>query len=256
MANTNLWRFRDDALALVDVARFEVRARDGSIGTVTQTIRREGTSYLVVDSGAAMPLGRSLLVPAGLIETIDVEGGRVEVGADRDQIRNAPEHDTTRDLDERMRGTLERHYGGSRAGSNAGKGRSSSGRRSTSASSRRATRSSRSRDDGPTKAELYEEAKQLGIEGRSKLGKAELARAVARRRGRESSGSRSDAAKANPVEVQNFLEGVGYPTRKHQLVREAERHGATSEVRATLRRLPDKQFASPTEVSEAIGNLG
>lgn len=240
MEATKLWRFRDDALALVDVASFEVRARDGSIGTVTQTIRQQGTSYLVVDPGAAMPLGRSVLVPAGLIEKIDVDGGRVDVGADREQIRNAPEHDTGRDLDKRTRGTLERHYGGSRRGSS-----------SRSRSSRSATRSSRSRDDGPTKAELYKQAKRLDIAGRSKLDKAGLARAVARRRGSSGNGS-----KANPVEVQNFLDGVGYPTRKQQLVREAEKHGATSEVRATLRRLPDKQFDSPTEVSEAIGKLG
>src|SRR5205085_6023716 len=108
MANTNLWRFRDDALALVDVARFEVRARDGSIGTVVQTIRRDGTSYLVVDPGASMPLGRSVLVPAGLIETIDVDERRLDVRDDRDQVSNAPEHDAQRDLDARTRGILER----------------------------------------------------------------------------------------------------------------------------------------------------
>ena len=88
------------------------------------------------------------------------------------------------------------------------------------------------------------------------MSKAELARAVARRSGRQSSRSGGDGTKANPVEVQSFLEGVGYPTRKQELVREAERHNAPSEVRATLRRLPDKEFDSPTEVSEAIGSLG
>ena len=239
MATTNLWRFRDDALALVDVARFEVRARDGSIGTVVQTIRKEGTSYLVVDPGASMPLGRNVLVPAGLIETIDVDEGRLDVRADRDQVRDAPEHDAQRDLDDGTRGSLERHYAPSR---NSGR------RRSSSAGSRRET--------GQTKAELYEQAKRLGIEGRSKMSKAELARAVARRSGRQSSSSGGDGTKANPVEVQSFLEGVGYPTRKQELVREAERHNAPSEVRATLRRLPDKEFDSPTEVSEAIGSLG
>jgi hypothetical protein len=239
MPTTNLWRFRDDALALVDIGRFEVRARDGSIGTVVQTIRREGTSYLVVDPGKWMPLGRSVLMPAGLIETIDIDDRTLEVRADRDQIRNAPEHDAQRDLDDRTRGILERHYAPSR---------DSGTRRSSSAGPRP--------DTGPTKAELYEQAKRLGIEGRSKMSKAQLARAVARRSGRQSSGSGGDGTKANPVEVQSFLEGVGYPTRKHELVREAERHNAPSEVRATLRRLPDKKFDSPTEVSEAIGSLG
>jgi hypothetical protein len=239
VATTNLWRFRDDALALVDIARFEVRARDGSIGTVVQTIRREGTSYLVVDPGSSMPLGRSVLVPAGLIETIDVDEGRLEVRADRDQVRNAPEHDAQRDLDERTRSDLERHYALSRG---------SGARRSSSAGSRT--------DTGQTKAELYEQAKRLRIEGRSKMSKKELARAVGSRSGRQSSGSGGDGTKANPVEVQSFLDGVGYPTRKQELVREAEKRDAPQEVRATLRRLPDKEFDSPTDVSEAIGSLG
>src|SRR5205807_10035404 len=122
----------------------------------------------------------------------------------------------------------------SRAG--AGKGRASSSPRT---GSRRAS-------GERTKAELYAEARRFGIEGRSKMSKAELARAVGRRRGRSSGSGR---AKANPVSVQAFLEGVGYPTRKRQLLREAESQGAGREVRATLKRLPDKNFDSPTEVS-------
>lgn len=36
------------------------------------------------------------------------------------------------------------------------------------------------RGDAPTRRELYDQARRLGIEGRSKMGKAELERAVAR----------------------------------------------------------------------------
>ena len=36
------------------------------------------------------------------------------------------------------------------------------------------------RGDAPTRKELYDRARELGIEGRSKMGKAELKRAVAR----------------------------------------------------------------------------
>jgi hypothetical protein len=36
------------------------------------------------------------------------------------------------------------------------------------------------RGDAPTRRELYEQAQRLDIEGRSKMGKAELKRAVAR----------------------------------------------------------------------------
>ena len=69
-------------------------------------------------------------------------------------------------------------------------------------------------------------------------------------------GKGARAAKANPVEVQSFLEGVDYPTDKGTLLRKAERQGANREVRATLQRLSERRFKSPTEVSEAIGKLG
>jgi hypothetical protein len=36
------------------------------------------------------------------------------------------------------------------------------------------------RGDAPTRSELYDEARRLNIQGRSKMGKAELKRAVAR----------------------------------------------------------------------------
>ncbi len=105
--------------------------------------------------------------------------------------------------------------------------------------------------EGSSKDELYDRAKELGIEGRSKMNKRELERAVERASGR----SRAKREKANPIEVQRFLEGVNYPTRKADLVREAERQGANKDVRATLARIRDEKFDSPADVSEAIGRL-
>jgi hypothetical protein len=118
---------------------------------------------------------------------------------------------------------------------------------------------SRSRSsEGPTKEELYQQARRLGIEGRSKMDKAQLARAVGRRQqpstGRRSSEPRRRAP-ANPVDVQSFLEGVGYPTHKQRLVEETRTRGASRDVRETIEQLPERQFNSPTEVSEAIGSL-
>jgi len=112
--------------------------------------------------------------------------------------------------------------------------------------------SSRRGDGEPTRDELYQEAKRLDVQGRSKMNKKELARAVERRRG---SGGGTGGRKANPVEVQKFLEGVGYPTRTRDLVQEAKSQGAGQKVRSTLERLPEDRFGSPAEVSEAIGRL-
>jgi Protein of unknown function (DUF2795) len=166
----------------------------------------------------------------------------------------------------------------SRTRSSSNRSRSSSSRtRSQAKSSSSRSRSTRGRStrrqsEGPTKEELYAQAKRLNIEGRSKMNKTQLARAVGRRRGsstqsrtsqrKQTQSSRSrrtqsgrSRAKTTPVEVQAFLDGVSYPSRKGELLREAERSGARREVRTTLERLPEKRFGSPTEVSEAIGRL-
>jgi hypothetical protein len=114
------------------------------------------------------------------------------------------------------------------------------------------------RTSEPTRDELYQEAKRLSIEGRSKMSKAQLARAVERARGSSRAGSQATEprATASPIDVQRFLEGVDYPTRKGDLIRAAERQGASLEVRSTLERIRDEKFDDPADVSEAIGRLG
>jgi hypothetical protein len=56
------------------------------------------------------------------------------------------------------------------------------GSSSRSSSSSRSTSRSSSSNGGPTKEQLYNEAKRLGIDGRSKMSKQQLQRAVSRRR--------------------------------------------------------------------------
>jgi hypothetical protein len=264
---SEVWTLPDEAFARIDLSGFDVVARDGKIGKVAQAFESSGGGHLVVDSGVAMPLGRQLLVPAGLLERVDIDEQRVFVRADQEQITNAPEFDTTRPLDEQSRSELGDYFQSlmrdltgqapQRKRQRAAPPRGASKRTGSSQAARSSTRrrqSSRRGSDGPTREELYTQAKRLDIEGRSKMNKTELARAVGRRRGQ--AGSRSTPSKqATPVEVQAFLEGVGYPAGKRQLLREAEQQRASRNVRTTLRQLPDKQFKSPTDVSKAIGRL-
>lgn len=263
MVTREVWAFQDEALARIDLHGYQVQARDGAIGRVVQAIEGADGGYLIVDPGVAMPFGRQFLVPAGLVETVDVDDKRVSVAADRRAIVNAPEYDPERPFDERSRSAFGDYFRSLFEGLTGKPSRPSQRKRATSRASQqrvrtsRSSRSTRSRSrtsDEPTKDELYDQAKKLDIEGRSKMSKPELARAVNRRRGQASRRSTA-TAKANPVEVQAFLEGVGYPTGKRRLLREAESRRASRNVRATLRRLPDKQFKSPTEVSKAIGKL-
>jgi hypothetical protein len=222
---------------------FEVRASDGSIGTVDEATYDVGASYIVVDTGPWI-FGKRVLLPAGVIHRVERDAGVVHVGRSKEEIRSAPEYEGG-SMTTAYRDRLGRHYGGHVTGT-----------RPKGARSGPKQRESRGRSDADerTKDELYEEAKRLGIRGRSKMNKRALARAVARAEGaKASTGSRG--RKANPIEVQKFLDGVRYPTRRGDLLREAKSSGASAEVRSTLERLPDKRYGAPTDVSEAIGEL-
>jgi Protein of unknown function (DUF2795) len=279
MATMPIWTLRGVDPG-VDLTRYEVEARDGTIGTVEHSTMQAGQSYLVVDTGSWIP-GRRVLLPAGIVERVDRVGQKVFVSRSRHEISNAPEYNQAEatDLYRQQVGSYYRGLGDAAPATRSASRRTTSGRRLTQSTRRRtsaqagSSRRSRSRSassrsrssDGPTRDELYEQAKKLGIEGRSKMNKAQLSRAVGRKRGATQSRKTSSTQrrrsstparrKANPVEVQSFLDGVSYPTRKGDLLREAERKGASQKVRSTLERLPEKRFADPTEVSEAVGKL-
>lgn len=268
MATTPLWTYRGVDTGL-DLTGYEVEARDGSIGTVDAAMAQPGQSYIVVDTGTWI-LGKRALLPAGLVDRIDTAREKVFVGLSREQIRKAPEYEEA-GATPFYRERVGSYYAGlaERGAATRSQRRPTSRRRPAkqASSSRRSTRSRSRASEGPTRDDLYEQAKRLGIEGRSKMNKAQLARAVGRKRGRagtaqsrRSSSTRRRPSsptgarrRANPVEVQRFLEGVSYPTRKGDLIRKAEREGASKRVRSTLEQLPDERFKDPTEVSEAVG---
>jgi hypothetical protein len=57
------------------------------------------------------------------------------------------------------------------------------------------------------------------------------------------------------VQVQKFLGGMDYPARKQDLVKRAEQEGADEDVRSTLEQLPDQNYETPADVSQAIGKV-
>jgi sporulation protein YlmC with PRC-barrel domain len=239
-------------------------AHDGEkLGKVEKVLFDKATrkpEWLAVQTGLFGM--RSRLVPFhGAART----GDGVSVPYPASRVQSAPElegDEISQDLERQLAEHYQLAYSESRSPTGLAQGRreaparrqsSRSRSRSQSKASTRQTRRSTRRSDGPTRDELYEEAKRLGIEGRSKMNKAQLQRAVERHKGRSSS---TGKRKANPFEVQKFLEAVGYPAAKRELVREAKEQGADARVRSTLEKLPDQEFGSPAEVSEAIGNLG
>ena len=263
MARTEVWTYRRVPTG-IDLKEFDVEAVDGSIGTVDQATDEAGVNYIVVDTGPWI-LGKKVLLPAGIVNRIDAEEAKVFVDRTRDEIKNAPEYHDDIGATDLYRQNVGSYYSAGQIGETRGERRSAPRRQqarrrapqpSATARSRGRGRQQTRTSDEPTKAELYEQAKRLGIEGRSKMDKTQLKRAIERHSGSSQSGRATrggrGGGKANPVEVQTFLEGVSYPTRRGDLLREAERQGASKTVRTTLERLPDERFEDPTDVSKAV----
>jgi hypothetical protein len=188
---TEIWTYQNRELAELDTTGFAVETRDGVIGRIDRATKEVAGSYLVIDPGASMPLGRRLLVPAGIVDTVDVNDRRVFVDASRNELLSAPEFDPQRALDASLRDRLAAHYSRGRArSSGATTATAASRRRASAARPRRPSQtrgratSTRRRSTGgePTKEQLYQQAKRLGIEGRSKMNKTQLKRAVERRK--------------------------------------------------------------------------
>ena len=108
---TDLWTYRDiESLGTTNVSGFKVEAIDGEIGSIDEATWEVGGSYLVVDTGPWI-FGKKVLLPAGVIERIDLDNERVFVHRTKDEIQNAPEFDEMRVRDETYRTELGTYYG-------------------------------------------------------------------------------------------------------------------------------------------------
>lgn len=59
----------------------------------------------------------------------------------------------------------------------------------------------------------------------------------------------------NPIQIQKFLKGVDYPASKAALIENAKNLGADENVCSSLEQLPDEDFQTPADVSQAFGQL-
>ena len=94
----------------VDLSGYEVEATDGSIGKVDEATYDTGRSFLVVDTGPWI-FGKKVMLPAGVIRSIDTTDERVFVNRTKDQIKDAPEFDASLISDETYREQVGSYYG-------------------------------------------------------------------------------------------------------------------------------------------------
>lgn len=108
---SDIWTYRDyENLGNMDISGFNVEAIDGEIGTVDEATWDLGSSSLVVDTGPWI-FGKRVLLPAGVIDRVDVEDRRVFVNRTKDEIENAPEFDEDQYMEDTYRSDIGSYYG-------------------------------------------------------------------------------------------------------------------------------------------------
>jgi hypothetical protein len=93
----------------LDLTGFSVEATDGGIGKVDEATYDTSSSYIVVDTGPWI-FGKKVLLPAGVVERIDLDTETVYVGRTKDEIKEAPEFDETGYRDEEYRRRVGAYY--------------------------------------------------------------------------------------------------------------------------------------------------
>ena len=110
--NAEIWTFREmEPGADLDLSGFDVEAVDGSIGRVDETTYDVGASCIVVDTGPWI-FGKKVVLPAGVIDRIDLDDRKIWVGRTKDEIKGAPAFDPDTYRDASYRESLDGYYGG------------------------------------------------------------------------------------------------------------------------------------------------
>ena len=116
MTGSDIWTYREQGASVADVGRpmdvagYSVEALDGGIGKVDDATYDVGSSYIVVDTGPWI-FGKKVLLPAGVIDRIDMEDEAIFVRRTKDQIKDAPEMNELTDRDEAYRSEVGSYYG-------------------------------------------------------------------------------------------------------------------------------------------------
>lgn len=115
MTYGEIWSYRQEAgltsdLDDTDLVGFSVEAVDGSIGKVDEATYEAGSSYLVVDTGPWI-FGQKVVLPAGVISSVDYENESVFVNRTKDQIKDAPPFEETTYRESRYHDELGTYYG-------------------------------------------------------------------------------------------------------------------------------------------------
>jgi hypothetical protein len=101
---TTIWFYRayESGSDVPDVKGWDVDASDGHIGKVDEATYDVGSGCLVVDTGFWI-FGKKRMIPAGLIDTIDLDDEKIYLAATKDEVKSAPDYDEMTRDDEQYR---------------------------------------------------------------------------------------------------------------------------------------------------------
>lgn len=110
MVSTDMWAYQNATLSGTDLVGFEVEATDDGIGKVDEATNEVGGSYIVVDTGPWI-FGKKVLLPAGVIQNVDLDEQKVYVSRTKDEIKNSPEFDEAHYREPAYRDRVGQYYG-------------------------------------------------------------------------------------------------------------------------------------------------
>ena len=108
----DIWSFSDPSHDAASLIGFSVEAIDGGIGKIDSATGEIDRNELIVDTGPWI-FGKKVLLPAGVVDRVDLDTETVFVNRTKDEIKHAPEFvpDEHRD-DEAYRNRVGRYYSG------------------------------------------------------------------------------------------------------------------------------------------------
>ena len=112
---SDLWAYRNSAWTSANLVGYGVEAQDGSIGKIDEASFDVGAGYVVVDTGPWI-FGKKVMLPAGVITSVNTADRTVAVNRTKDQIRNAPEFHDDEYKEESYRSGLGAYYDAGGAG--------------------------------------------------------------------------------------------------------------------------------------------
>ena len=92
MTMSDVWTYRSNDWSGIDLTGYGVEAVTAASARSTRPPTTSDRSYIVVDTGPWI-FGKKVMLPAGVIDRVDLDDENVYVDRTKDEIKDAPEFD-------------------------------------------------------------------------------------------------------------------------------------------------------------------